>query len=211
MVGWRLVFPFLAAAMACASARAATLDQKAVHAVYEEGDFDKVTAKIAAFQKANPTYSRDDSVFIAKHLAVIYAANPETLEKGKYWMYQMLKIMPAADLVDMYVSEEIDRIFDRIRVEFVRRQAQFGVDTAKLALPSKQPSGASAARPHEAERPAPEGGKERPASTWKKTGLWVAGGLGLAAAGTAAYFLLSEQSGERRVEDIEIPKSGTTP
>lgn len=202
----------LLAALLCGAAQAAGLDQKAIHASYEEGDFDKVLVRIEDFQKSHASYSREDSVFIAKHLAVIYAANPETLEKGKYWMYQMLRVMPAADLVGMYVSEEIDRIFDKIRVEFTRRQVQFGVDTARMVLPPKQPKETgdavtAAATPASKSPPKPKTavGKSRESSGWK-TGLWVAGGLGVAAAGAATYFLLAGQEGGTRIEEVDIPK-----
>src|SRR6185295_6399138 len=121
-----------------------------------------------------------------------------------------LRIMPAADLVDMYVSEEIDRIFERIRVEFTRRQAQFGVDTASLALPPRQPTQAPAATTtsRTASNPASRP-PARPApkeAGWGKTALWVGGSLGLVAAGTGAYFLFSRQGGETRVQEVDIPK-----
>ena len=73
-----------AASTAVKSAPAAVpLNQKDIHAAYNEGDFDKVTALIDGFTKANKTYGRADSIFIAKHLAVVYSANPQTREKGR--------------------------------------------------------------------------------------------------------------------------------
>ena len=40
----------------------------------------------------------------AKHLAVVYTANPQTREKGKYFMRRLPALLPTAKLVDMYVS-----------------------------------------------------------------------------------------------------------
>jgi hypothetical protein len=120
--------------LVCASA---ALDQTTIHKEYEDGDFDGVIARIDAFKKNNPIYSKSDSLFIARHLAVVYAANPKTIEIGKHWMHQLLRLTPAADLADMYVNEEIDRIFDKVRREFVTRQHNFGVDTSKIVLPTR--------------------------------------------------------------------------
>lgn len=95
----------------------AKLDQKAVHDEYVNGNFEIVVEKITAFQKENPRHSRDDSIFIARHLAVVHAADPKSVEAGKYWMDRLILLSPAADLSGMYVSEEIDRLFARVKQE----------------------------------------------------------------------------------------------
>lgn len=106
----------------------AVLDQKRIHAIYGEGDFERVIAAIDSFTHANTTYSLDDSVFIAKHLAVIYTANPATREKGKSYMFRLLTLLPSAKIVDMFVSDEIDHIFEKVREEYTVRQEQLGQD-----------------------------------------------------------------------------------
>lgn len=116
------------------------LNQTSAHKAYEDGDFDAVIDTLNAFQKAHPTHSRADSIFIAKHLAVVYAANPKTVEIGKHWMYRLLDLLPAADFAGMYVNEEIDRIFEKVRVEFLSRQHAFGMDTSKIVLPARTAS-----------------------------------------------------------------------
>jgi hypothetical protein len=182
---------FAAPAPAAKSPGAGELDLKKIHSEYNDGNFEKVVNTLEAFMAAHKTYSFQDSLFIAKHLAVVYTANPETREKGKYYMYRLLTLLPSAKLVDMYVSDEIDRIFDKVREEFLARQHGFGVDTARVAVPEKAPTGAhgNAAGPIEPRpdsRPAPR--KEGHAA------LWVTGGVAVAAAGLAAtYFLI--QSG----------------
>jgi hypothetical protein len=98
-----------------------------------------VITSLEAYMRGNKTYSRADSVFIAKHLAVVYSANPVTREKGKYYMNRLLELMPSAKLVDMYVSDEIDRIFDKVREEFLSRQRSFGVDDSMVSMPEKAP------------------------------------------------------------------------
>src|SRR4051812_39482680 len=90
-----------------------TLDQKKIHNDYNDGNFETVTNSLEGFMRRNKTFSHGDSVFIAKHLAVVYSANPATREKGKYYMNRLLELLPSAKLVDMYVSDEIDRIFEK--------------------------------------------------------------------------------------------------
>jgi hypothetical protein len=172
------------------------LEQKKIHADYNDGNFEKVISALEAFMATHKTYSFDDSIFIAKHLAVVYTANPETREKGKYYMYRLLSLLPSAKLVDMYVSDEIDRIFDKIRDEFMARQKSFGVDTAKVSVPTQSP--ARDAR-ETAAAPPSASASGRPAASGEKAGggshrtvYLVAGGTVLVALGVAAYFVLSE-------------------
>ncbi len=192
---------------------AVLLNQKDIHAAYNEGDFDKVTALIDAFNKANKTYSRADSIFIAKHLAVVYSANPQSREKGRYFMYRLLEMMPSAELVDMFVSDEIDRIFDKVRKEFIARQKGFGVDSTQISMPEKASTG-SAASTSTAQSgnagPSNEylaASKEDKQPYWKRNGFWIAGGLGLVVAGTAAYFIYTQDQPTGKT--IVIP-NGTT-
>lgn len=160
-----------------------TLDHKTIHGQYNEGDFESVTAALEDFMRRNRTYSHMDSVFIAKHLAVVYTANPATREKGKYFMHRLLELLPSAKLVDMYVSEEIDRIFDKVREEFLARQRSFGVDTSRTVLPARPPSREAPANAQAGVREKPERGK---------AGFWIAGGTAIALAGGAAAYLMHQ-------------------
>ena len=207
MVSRRLAKIFLACLFAAAAPSAAgparpsmpeTLDHKTIHGQYNEGDFEAVTAALEAFMQRNRSYSHEDSVFIAKHLAVVYSAHPATREKGRYYMHRLLELVPSAKLVDMYVSEEIDRIFDKVREEFLARQRSFGVDTARTALPARAPV-------REAPPPAQPVKPEKPAKG--KAGFWIAGGAAVAlAGGTVAYFVhqneKSSGAGSWLVEDV---------
>ena len=204
------IFTFLAvctgasrAATAPAVAPAATagadpLDQKRIHADYNDGNFERVVASLERFMSTHKSYSLEDSIFIAKHLAVVYSANPETREKGKYYMYRLLAMLPSAKLVDMYVSDEIDRIFDKVREEFMTRQKSFGVDTAKVSLPTTSPARdareASAATPAAPVPAATQRPKAEPANAnGNKTAFLVAGGTALVALGVAAYFVFNDE------------------
>lgn len=95
-----------------------SLDQKKVHEIYNEGDFEVVITILEDFMARNPAFSFSDSIFVAKHLAVVYCASASTREKGRYYIMRLLELVPTAKLIDMYVSEEVDRIFDKTKEEY---------------------------------------------------------------------------------------------
>lgn len=163
---------------------AENLDQKAVHGEYENGNFDSVLGMIAVFEKRNARYPKEDSLFIAKHLSVVYAANPKTAEIGKYWMHRMLTLMPSSDLAGMYVNEDIDRIFDKVRREFLARQAAAGVDVSHLRADS---------RTGDPEANAETGSR---AGHNRKTWIW-AGAAGTTVAAAIAIMVLSRESSRK--------------
>ncbi len=121
------------------------LDQNRIHGLYREGEFDKVIKELESFQKAGAC-SRAESLFAEKHLAVVYAANPTTRELGRYHMYRMLDLEPAGDLLDMFVGEEVDAVFDKVRKEHALR-----TDAAKpkvaAAVQQRSAAGQSAVAP----------------------------------------------------------------
>ncbi len=181
------------------ASNAVLLNQKEIHAAYNEGDFDKVLLLIGDFNHANKACSRADSIFISKHLAVVYSANPQTREKGKYFMYRLLEMMPSAELVDMFVSDEIDRIFDKVRKEFVSKQRGFGVDSSQISSPEKASTGSAASSKQTAAAQSPSGSGARsvrpePDSFWKRNAFWIAGGTGVAIAGVAAVLIYYSDS-----------------
>jgi hypothetical protein len=209
-----------APAPVAAASRPQALNQQAIHVAYNEGDFDKVMKEIESFTKVNKTYSRADSIFISKHLAVVYTANPGTREKGKYYMYRLLEMMPSAELVDMFVSDEIDRIFEKVRKEFVARQSSFGVDTTQIALPGKPSKNdtaktdASAAAPASASASAAKPGHsdEYQAASgsqpmWKNKALWIAGGAGVVVAGAIITYVSFSDESSGGGKTIHIPGS----
>jgi hypothetical protein len=113
----------------------------------------------------------------------------------------------------MFVSDEIDRIFEKVRKEFVARQKGFGVDSTQISTPEKASTGSAANAERASARPAagPAGpsNEYREASGpgngfWKRNGMWVAGGVGLAVAATVAYFVAT-------ADDAPEPKTITIP
>lgn len=121
------------------------LDYLAIRTHYDNGDFDRVAQNLESFVARNPTHSHDDSVFVAKHLAVVYSSNDATAEKGRQYMYRLLDLLPSSRLVDMYVQDERSRIFRKVREQFMARQHAMGVDTARIVLPDSRMPVATAA------------------------------------------------------------------
>ena len=107
-------------------------------------------------------------------------------------------MLPSAKLVDMYVSDEIDLIFDKVREEFMTRQKSFGVDTARVSVPAQSPSrdtheAALASAPAAAPaRPRPAAAEDRKPANGNKAVYLAAGGTALVALGVAAYFVFTE-------------------
>ena len=151
------------------------LNQIAIHYQYNDGDFPAVITAIDEFTRAHKTYSRADSVFIAKHLAVVYTANPDTREKGKYYMYQMLDLIPSGDLVDMYVSDEIEKIFSYVKKEYDVKNRE-RLQAVREAQDAEKPP------------------------LWKNP--WVWGGTAVVAAGALAAAIALREDGKPRPEYV---------
>jgi hypothetical protein len=183
---------------------APTLDQHAIHEDYNNGDFDKVLADIEKVTAGSPSFSRSDSIFIAKHLAVVYTANPQTREKGKHYMHRLLELMPSADLVDMFVGDEVDRIFEKVRKEYMLRQVGFGVDTTKVSLPERPGAVKSVApKPPRSASRATSASASQP--FWMRRNVWIIGGAGIAVVGAVTAYVLA--SDEPKVESISVPST----
>jgi hypothetical protein len=125
--------PAAAAKPAAKNSPTDTVDQKRVHSEYGDGNFETVVQILEDFRSRHEHYRTVDSVFIAKYLGVIYASNPDSREKGKYWLYKMLQMEPKSDLVDLYVGEEVERTFDKVRQEFIVRRNYRGINDTRLA------------------------------------------------------------------------------
>jgi hypothetical protein len=110
-----------------------TVDQKRVHSEYGDGNFETVLQILEDFRSAHERYRAADSVVVAKYLGVVYAANPATREKGKYWLYRMLQLDPGQDLVDLYVGEEVQGVFEKVRQEFIIRRNYRGISDTRLS------------------------------------------------------------------------------
>lgn len=163
------------------------LDTDAVHKLYLDGEFEQAIDMLEKGMKADLDLDHQDSVFIFKHLGVMYAARYETRERGKYYMHQLLMTEPTARIMDMYASDMIYMIFKNIQDEFeatrvrlthadslVKGNAQTGPNPTSAQPKPGQPAGD------------PEKGGGHAA-------LWIGATGAVVVAGVAAFFLLSEK------------------
>lgn len=141
----RSIVPCLTALLACAAMASAaprrSLDRARIHGLYHDGEFEKVLRELEAYGKGQCACVRDDSLFAEKHLAVVLAANPATRELGRYHMFRLLDLSPRADLLDMYVGDEVDAVFDKARKEHdLRAKDPIGKASAPAPAPRSAPA-----------------------------------------------------------------------
>ena len=147
----------------------AALDQARIHSYYTDGEFDKVIKDLEAFSKSRRACTHAESVFVEKHLSVVYAAHPGTRELGRYHMYRLLDLSPGSDLLDMFVGEEVGGVFEKVGKEYALRNPAKAAanNTAKAAAKTAAPSGAHAG-PNPKPRSAPSSSPVAPAASVAK-------------------------------------------
>jgi hypothetical protein len=150
-----------AASTASRSANGIGVDSVMVRKLYMDGDFDPAVAILESDLHSQKILSHGDSVFIFKHLGVMYAARYETRERGKMYMHQLLMAEPTAKIMDMYASDMIYMIFKNIQDEFITNRARL--------LETQQPP------------PKPESNRH--------LGIWI--GAAVITVGVGAYFLIA--------------------
>lgn len=207
-----------------------SLDKPTISKAYFEGEFWTVINALEAFRKNSPKITREDSVYAFKYLSVVYAAEPTTRVKAESYMYQLIRMMPTIDLLDLYISDNIHSIFVKVKSDYEKIEHHKAPQTAAAPAPDQPAAKPSAARPApaaamastQATQPdypaaptqpakADEPGKKSNLKVWAPLAL---GGIGVA---TATYFLvtLDSESGSAaktpRPVDVTMdwPKEGS--
>ncbi len=184
-----------------------SLDKPLISKSYFEGEFWTVINALEEYRKDGlKSASRDDSIYTFKYLSVVYAAEPATRPKAESFMYALLKMMPTIDLLDLYISDNIESVFQKVRNEYDRMQKLSKVEKTSTdlsaATTSKTPAGSTASEPKQAPPLVKENGtpSQPVGKTISSTNgprvkpwVWFAIGGGTAAA-AATYFVLSEAS-----------------
>ncbi len=149
-----------------------------------DGEFESAIGQLENAASKGYLKSHADSVFAYKHLGVMYAAQYETMEKGKGYMYRLLSIEPTVKILDMYASEMIYMIFRNVQAEFQIRT----IDPKTLSTVSKNPV------PSDSVKAKAKIVTVRPRA-WP---YWTAGAVALAGMGAVAYFVMQERPSEPR-------------
>jgi hypothetical protein len=161
------------------------LDTAAVRKLYLDGDFEEAIKMLDGVLKEKRALTHEDSVLIFKHLGVMYAANYETREKGKYYMHQLLMVEPTARIMDMYASDMIYMIFKNIQDEFESSRAK--LDRAESHVIGNSQSQAM-------EKPIEKPVSKQPDPPHGHQAYYWLGATGaVAVAGVVAYVVLSNQ------------------
>jgi len=151
-----------------------------------DGEFESAIEQLENAARKGYLKSHADSIFAYKHLGVMYAAQYETMEKGKAYMYRLLSIEPSVKILDMYASEMIYMIFRNVQAEYQIRTT----DPKTLSAVSTNPVQSDSAKGN---------GKEKVATgrslAWP---YWTAGAVALAGVGAVAFFLIQERPSEPR-------------
>lgn len=163
-----------------------TLDKEAISHAYFEGEFHRVLPPLETYRQSFPaTATREDSIFVFKYLSVIYAADSSTRGKAESYMVQLIKLMPTIELLDLYISDNIQAIFNNVRQNFIKQQQYV--------------------RQHDQYgRPIPDSGKASPRRSRGKWIGWAMGGVGTAAAAAGVYYVLSDDP-KPKVDRVVLP------
>lgn len=172
-----------------------TLDKPAISYSYFEGDFYRILPPLEAWRASRATKNREDSIFVYKYLSVIYAADSSTRNKAESYMVQLLKLMPTIELVDMYISDNIESIFKNVQEKYLKQQQYVrhhddlgrSIQDSTNAKENKEP------------RVAKEKSSHTSAWLW-----WTVGGVGVAAAVAGGYYAFhSESPSESSVKSFQ--------
>ncbi len=157
-----------------------SLDKPAISKAYFEGDFHRVLPPLEAWRTSRATKIREDSIFVYKYLSVIYAADSTTRNKAESYMVQLLKLMPTIELVDMYISDNIEAIFKDVQGKFLKQQQYVRSHDDLGRVRQDSAFGAPPGTPAAKQNP-------KRSAQWF---FWTAGGVCLVAATAGVYFLL---------------------
>ena len=177
------------------------VDFTRVHQLYLNGDFDAAIVMLEDYLKENRQYTHDDSVFIYKHLGVMYAAQYETREKGKYYMHKLLTVEPTARIMDMYASDMIYMIFKNIQEEYASTRMQ--LEEKRRTEPDSSGTlagGASADGQRQGTASRAQPAKDSGSRKW----FWVGVSAATVAAGIGLYVALSDEAEPPKDKEIRF-------
>lgn len=189
----------------------AKLDTAAVHAIYTDGDFDEVISNLEPYLTQKLPMSRAESLFVFKHLGVIFSKDAASREKGKYCFRKLFDLNPEAQILDMYATDDIYAVFRTVRDEWALSHPEYTSSQTASSTNGSSTNNASIAS-----NPAPMG--SRPAGRddrqsagnpgqkdeWK---MWsIAGGAALVTAGVATWFLISQPDEKTKTTFVIDPQ-----
>ncbi len=171
-----------------------TLDKSAISKAYFEGDFHRILPPLETWRTSRATKSRDDSIFVYKYLSVIYAADSTTMNKAESFMVQLIKLMPTIELVDMYISDNIEAIFKNVQEKYLKQQ-HYVRHHDELGRTLQDSTTVN-----EKEDPRIAKYKQERPSKWI---WWTVGGVGMAVAVSGGYYVLHGAPSSSKTKSFE--------
>jgi hypothetical protein len=119
------------------------LDMAQLATRYKDGDFEQLQDVLEAYVKQTKradTNSKNDEewVFAYKYLGVTYASDSASTSKAETYFHKLFSLAPNTEILDLYVSNRIQLVFDRVKREYQQRQAiQPKKRIATLPMPQK--------------------------------------------------------------------------
>lgn len=170
------------------------LDLKSLRQAYIEAEFDfmKDVLETRLKQQAGPL-TAEERIFTYKHLGVVYAAEPQTRSKSESYFYQLLKIAPDIEIIDMYASPSIEKIFREVKEDFQKR-SKYTRDYDNLGRPITPAITPSLPAPANREEPSSKPRNKGTSWIW-----WSAAGFATVTAAVVAILILREDEPQENV------------
>jgi tetratricopeptide (TPR) repeat protein len=101
-----------------ARALAEDLSYVKIKHLYQEGEFENVRVELENYLEiCDETTEKEASAFAYKYLGVVYASKTDGVGQAKTYFENLLNLDPDAFLGDLYVSDRVNDLFNRIKVK----------------------------------------------------------------------------------------------
>ncbi len=180
------------------------LDTEAVSAAYMDAEFESIKKGLENFLKrSGAAIAPEEKAIAFKYLGVIYGADERTVAKSETYFHLMLELAPNIQIIDMYPSDRVKAIFERVKIEFMAKK-EYDTKYDAMGNPIHNSGGGGRVT-----APASSSPSERKAGSGQIQGsggrkwLWWGAGLLAAGAGIALYIWTDSSSEpERNVTEV---------
>jgi hypothetical protein len=162
------------------------LDMPVLEATYKEGELEAVKNALESYVKnRGDGATKDERIFSYKYLGVIYAADPDSRTRAESFFNQLFGLSPHIELTGMFVSKNIQGVFDEVKREFQRNtEYKSRFDALGHPIAEAEPK----AKADSAKAVPVESSPSQKSRQWM---WWTAGGImAVAATGTVVYLAM---------------------
>ncbi len=154
------------------------LDTAAIRKNYLEGELSKVSDSLEAWRQNPVLGSHADSVFVYRHLGIVYASNEANHNRAESYFNLLLRLEPELDVLDPFVSNTVEEFWEKVKLRH-----------AKVAGKRPEEPSKFGERPETVPTPNPKvQAKQDGGFPW----LWTLAGTALVGGAVAFYFISQE-------------------